>query len=71
LFDARFVPRLLAIAGPLLVGGLVVGWLAWRWWGAVAGAGTFLGLGLGGFIDGILLHQMLHRIARQRRADSR
>lgn len=72
LFDASFVPRLLAVTLPLLGGGIAIGaaakWIASRIedrasaarrQAPVVCAGTFLGLGLGGFLDGIVLHQVL------------
>lgn len=59
IFNEQFPVLLVTIGTPLLLGGLALGWLLRRFAGPVAGAGAFLGLGLGGFIDGILLHQVL------------
>lgn len=70
ILEDRFLYRLLTIPVPLIAGGLVV-WLAVhgslarlekglaRKLHPVAGAGTLIGLGVGGFVDGIVLHQIL------------
>lgn len=74
LFDASFLPNLAGVVVPLLGGGIAIGVLSgWaasriehrtasrttRVQAPVVRAGTFLGLGLGGFLDGIVLHQVL------------
>lgn len=72
IFDDRFLVRLLTIPLPLVLGGVLIAVAVGRFVAArerasggdrsvalVAEAGAFLGLGLGGFLDGILLHQVL------------
>jgi uncharacterized membrane protein len=71
LFDGDFGFHLLRLALPLLAGSLLTVWAVRRWVQSndrgsdgrhaapVAVAGTLLGLGMGGFVDGIVLHQLL------------
>jgi uncharacterized membrane protein len=70
LFDDSFGPTFLKVVPPLLVGGAIVVSLAYARARAtdraattkgapLVAAGTLLGLGMGGFLDGILLHQVL------------
>jgi uncharacterized membrane protein len=72
IFGDDFLRVLLMVTVPLLVGGLLVVWLTHRVMAArdarspeqpalapTVAAGTLLGLGLGGFLDGIVLHQLL------------
>ncbi len=74
IFDDGFPLRLASIVLPLAIGGLAVGsaaYLVTRRYEQkigpqaklraypVVGAGVFLGIGLGGFLDGIVLHQLL------------
>ncbi|HYO95175.1 MAG TPA: DUF2243 domain-containing protein [Polyangiaceae bacterium] len=71
LFDGDFGLHLLRLALPLLLGSLLTAWAVQRWVqrndratggrnaAPVAVAGALLGLGMGGFLDGIFLHQVL------------
>lgn len=69
IFDGTFLFHTLRILVPTLGGGLVLATLVRTLFGrgrnampaaaSIAAAGTLLGLGLGGFVDGILLHHLL------------
>lgn len=59
LFSQTFLPNLGSVVLPLVSIGVASVWIVRRRVGPVAGAGVVLGMGLGGFADGILLHQLL------------
>jgi uncharacterized membrane protein len=59
LFSASFLTNLGSVVTPLVVIGVAAALIVRRRVGPVAAAGVVLGIGLGGFADGILLHQIL------------
>ena len=59
MFSQTFWPNLGAVVAPLLTIGVAAAWIVRRRVGPVAAAGVVLGIGLGGFADGIVLHQLL------------
>jgi uncharacterized membrane protein len=59
LFAESLWPNALVIVAPLVACFVFAAWIVRRRRGPVAAAGIVLGIGLGGFIDGILLHQIL------------
>jgi uncharacterized membrane protein len=59
LFTESFWPNLGLVVTPLVVTFVAAAWTVRRRVGHVAAAGVVLGIGLGGFADGILLHQLL------------
>ena len=59
LYTESFWPNLGLVVAPLVVTFVAAAWTVRRRVGPVAAAGVVLGIGLGGFADGILLHQLL------------
>ncbi|HLL25988.1 MAG TPA: DUF2243 domain-containing protein [Kofleriaceae bacterium] len=59
LFFESFWPNLGTVVVPLVVVLTASAWIVRRRLGPVPAAGVVLGIGLGGFVDGILLHQIL------------